>query len=340
MRDGSPRSRIGASSEVSEVSVPIDARRRWWFAMPVLWLVFGMVWTFPCNALPNAPGPHPVALAAPAPPHLPFYVARKGNVVIYLLGTLHVGEPSDYPEHQPFRLPIANALGASRTLALELSPDEVVRSQDDVSHYGVCSRLCLPRLVPPFIWHRLKYRFRNNPTALTQIGRSRPWLAALLVSTYDTDNDGLDAEYGSEVQLEQVYHGRIVGLERISEQIASFTRLSSTQQIEMLAQNLVQTPRQNAADVLELHRLWRIGDADAMAAWQAASSAKLARSLKTSNSIDEEIVYSRNRRFVARMLRLSGPRQPVFVAVGALHLGGRRGVLALLGQQGFEVRWR
>ena len=49
------------------------------------------------------------------------------------------------------------------------------------------------------------------------------------------------------------------------------------------------------------------------------------------------MVYDRNRRFVTRMLQLAAPNKPVFVAIGALHLGGRRGVLELLRRHGFVV---
>ncbi|MEA3111708.1 MAG: uncharacterized protein QOG58_1507 [Caballeronia sp.] len=36
------------------------------------------------------------------PAHMPFYVATKGQVTIYVLGTLHVGYADDYPASQPF----------------------------------------------------------------------------------------------------------------------------------------------------------------------------------------------------------------------------------------------
>jgi len=105
----------------------------------------------------------------------------------------------------------------------------------------------------------------------------------------------------------------------------------------MLSQDLVQTPAENVADLRELHRLWRIGDADALKAWDDAKSEKLARSLSLAASVDNRVAYDRNRRFVTRMLALSAPNKPVFVAVGALHLGGDRGVLELLRRRGFVV---
>ncbi|SDF92794.1 hypothetical protein SAMN05216466_101573 [Paraburkholderia phenazinium] len=274
------------------------------------------------------------------PARMPFYVATRGTTTIYILGTLHVGDPADYPPNQPFRPQILAALAASPTLALELSPDDLLVSQDDVSKYGVCRSECLPTYLPESLWHKLEVRLRDNPAALDEIKRMRPWLASLLVETYDSLSAGLQTEYGTEAQLQNVYlrtRGKIVGLETLGEQMRSFTSLSSAQQREMLAQDLVQTPAENLADVQTLHRLWRVGDADAIAAWQAAKSEVLARNKRVSDSIDNKIVYERNRRFVARMLLIAGPNKPVFVAVGALHLGGPKGVLQLLRQHGFVV---
>ena len=275
------------------------------------------------------------------PARMPFYVATRGNLTIYLLGTLHVGDPADYPPGQPFRPPILAALAASPILALELSPDDLLVSQDDVSKYGVCKRPCLPNLLPDPLWQKLEARMRGNPEALAEIRKMRPWLAALLVETYDSLSAGLQTEYGTEAQLQNVFlrwkGRRIVGLETLSEQMRAFTNLSLAQQREMLAQDLAQTPAQNVSDVQTLLRLWRVGDADAIAAWESARTEKLSHDARVAASVDNRIVYERNRRFVSRMQQYVAPNKPLFVAVGALHLGGPRGVLQLLRQRGFNV---
>src|SRR5260363_367864 len=49
-------------------------------------------------------------------------IARKGPMTLYLLGTLHVGNASDYPRPERFRPAIRAALKASPALAFELSP--------------------------------------------------------------------------------------------------------------------------------------------------------------------------------------------------------------------------
>lgn len=271
------------------------------------------------------------------PARMPFYVATRGKTTIYLLGTLHVGDPADYPPAQPFRRPILAALAASPVLALELSPDDLLESADDVSKYGSCRYPCLPEP----LWQRLAGRLRGNPAALDGIRRMRPWLAALVVETYDSLSAGLQTEYGTEAQLQNVFlkkkGARVVGLETLAEQMRAFTGLTLAEQREMLAQDITQTPAQNAADVQALHRLWRIGDADAVSAWANAKTERLAHSRALADAVDNKIVYERNRRFTARAIALAGPNRPLFVAIGALHLGGPKGAIELLKRQGFRV---
>jgi uncharacterized protein len=300
----------------------------------------------PSLSLPgfHSPPPDPTVSSGAVraqPARMPFYVATRGKVTIYMLGTLHVGDPNDYPPGQPFRRPILAALAASPVLALELSPDDLLESADDVSRYGVCRYPCLPKLLPEPLWQRLAARLHGNPAALDGIRRMRPWLAALVVETYDSLSAGLQTEYGTEAQLQNVFlkkkGARVVGLETLAEQMRAFTGLTLAEQREMLAQDIVQTPAQNAADVQALHRLWRIGDADALAAWASAKSERLARSRPVADAIDNKILYERNRRFAARSIALAGPNRPLFVAVGALHLGGPKGVIELLKRQGFRV---
>lgn len=276
------------------------------------------------------------ASTAPSGANLPFYEARKGDLTIFVLGTLHVGRPDDYP----FRKAITDALQSSGTVAFELSPDDLTMSQEDVQRYGMCARACLPRMVPATMWRKIAHRLRGNRPMLNEIKHMRPWLASLLIETVDSMGADLQTEYGTENQIENIYRGRIVGLESLSEQMEAFTGLNHAQQLELLGQELAQTPARSTAQVEELHRLWRAGDAETIYDWSQSKAVNIRQSPLLADQVDERILYARNRRFVARMLFIADPGKPVFVAIGALHLGGPRGVLSLLRMHGFIVTQR
>ncbi|CAM2139165.1 TraB/GumN family protein [Pararobbsia alpina] len=316
------------------------ALRHWMSACVTVMAIVVSLWPLAeAQAAPPATSNGPVT-AAQIPPHLPFYIARKANNrTVYILGTMHAAMPADYPPNLPFRPAILDALKHASLLAFELSPDDLVVSQNDVTRYGVCPNACLSKQLPDALWKRLQWRLRDNPEALDEIQKMRPWLAALLIETYDSLASGLQTEYGTEAQLENIYAKYpIVGLETLNDQMRAFTNLRPAEQWEMLAQDLAQTPQQNAADMRQLHALWREGDADKLAAWSAARSQRLAQTPDLSNALDEKVLYRRNRHFARRIADLSLPDKPLFVAVGVLHLGGPRGVLAKLRENGFTVQ--
>lgn len=283
-----------------------------------------------------APAAERAATAAPPGANLPFYEARKGDLTIFVLGTLHVGLPDDYP----FREVITDALKSAGSVAFELSPDDVTMSQDDVQRYGMCKRVCLPRLVPPSMWRKITRRLHGNRAMLSEIRHMRPWLASLLLETIDSINANLQSEYGTENQIENLYPGRIVGLETLAEQMEAFTGLTHAQQLELLGQELALSPARDTANIKELHRLWRAGDAETIYEWSQSKAVTVRQSQVLAQQVDERILYARNRRFVARMLFIADPGKPVFVAIGALHLGGPHGVLSLLRSHGFIVTQR
>lgn len=273
------------------------------------------------------------------PPMLPFYEARRGRTVVYVLGALHAGYPIDYPARHPFRPAILSALHDASQVAFELSPDALIDAAADVQRVGHCSSACLPRSIPPSLYRKVAARVGMDSAVLHQLSRTRPWLAAMVVESYDTVASGMETDYGTEAQIENNdLKGSIVGLETLREQLQAFDTLSLGAQQEMLEQTLAQSPQQNAADLRRVHDLWRAGDADRLFDWQQRKTAKLMRNKAMSDRIDNQIVYQRNARFVSRIEALTAPRKPVFVAVGALHLGGPKGVLSLLRAAGYQVR--
>ncbi|MNY51075.1 TraB family protein [compost metagenome] len=51
---------------------------------------------------------------------------------------------------------------------------------------------------------------------------------------------------------------------------------------------------------------------------------------------EEVMLFARNRKWIPRIRRIASAK-PTFFAVGAAHLGGEKGVIALLRKEGFTV---
>src|SRR5260364_414921 len=90
------RTRRSGTGKITEKCVQAFSGRTAMAFHTFVWLM-GLCLTSPLTPAfshPSAPVPESAERVAP---HLPFYIARKGPMTLYLLGTLHVGNASDYP---------------------------------------------------------------------------------------------------------------------------------------------------------------------------------------------------------------------------------------------------
>lgn len=279
-----------------------------------------------------------VGLLAQAQAHAelraPFYKAVNGSRVVYVLGTLHVGRADFYP----LRPSIAAALDKSAQFYLEIDESEPDIEQR-LTRAMLCERPCLKGALSEAEWRMLNDRLGQQAAALGALENMQPWAAAIMLTMADFAALGLNAEEGVEEQVNAAGQGKeIIGLETIDEQIRLFTDMAPAEQKEMLLQWLNMTVRERLQASHEMVELWKAGDANALHAWYLAMEKRYSSSPDVAAAFDRKFLVERNRVFVERLLaRMDGRPGPAFLAVGALHLGGPEGVLALLEKQGFRV---
>jgi uncharacterized protein YbaP (TraB family) len=120
---------------------------------------------------------------------------------------------------------------------------------------------------------------------------------------------------------------RVIGIESVSEQLDALNSISYQEQANMLVKeiNSMQERQTQEWDVLRLYLEQKL---DSLA------------SSETDSSMPEKfynaLVVDRNKRMASRIGDFI-PKQSAFIAVGALHLPGEKGVIALLRKQGFAV---
>jgi uncharacterized protein YbaP (TraB family) len=266
----------------------------------------------------------------------PFYEAVRGKQVVYVLGTLHVGQAGFYP----LRPEIESALEKSTRLYLEINQEEAGVDQK-MAQAMLCDHPCLKEVLSESEWNALANRLGGQEAAIQEIGKIRPWAAAIVLSLADYAALGCSVEQGVEkhVVMRAGKGKGPVGLESADEQIRLFTEMPQAEQKEMLVQWLNMTVQERLATSRELIELWKGGDAEALHAWYKKMAAQYSSSPGVAEAFDRKFLIARNRILVERLLSQTGNAPgPFFLAVGALHLGGPDGVLALLKKQGFKVK--
>lgn len=254
-------------------------------------------------------------------------ISKPGIAPSYLLGTIHSDDP------RVTRLPpaVAHAFAVSRSFTgeLDMSANSLVQTEKAMllpagehlqkligqARYEKCAKLMADYGVPGAVVERMK-----------------PWaIAVQLNMPKSVTNQFLDLIlYRRAVARGLPVHA----LETIPEQVAVFDKLPLSQQIMLLDEAIANY--ENAGALIDtLIDLYLARDLSGL---QAINNQQLQQgNTQLAAEIQQRLITSRNLRMEKRM-------QPIlqeghaFIAVGALHLPGKQGILNLLQRQGYRVQ--
>lgn len=247
--------------------------------------------------------------------------------ISHLFGTIH----SDDPRVLNLPKPVATAFDKARTLVLEMD-----LGAEDTKAMGQAMFLPEGRdllsLVGPELYTQSVIAMGERGYPEGVVSRMEPWAIFMMLSMPRPDS-GLYLDYvlymGAQEQGKKV-----VGLERMAEQLAVFTGLSRDEQVTLLRDTL-RNYKQYPALFQELIVAYLNRD---LATLLSISEQEMASSDKAlEQRFMRALVDVRNQRMAQRLMPLF-QKGGVFAAVGALHLPGDEGLLTLLRKQGLTVK--
>ena len=258
-----------------------------------------------------------------------FYRISKGNEQHWLLGSIHAGKPSLYPLPDP----VERAWQQSRALVMEVDMTHI--SQAQWQEMGAITRLVdgktLKDHLPMDLYRRTLIAAGQNGLTEAMLAPLRPWFAAITLTQAALERTGYRGEFGVDQHFAKRANdgGKpIVGLETLLEQLGYLASVGDNQTL-MLESTLDELP--------ELEK----GFTEVMAAWQNGDQATLINLLKEQLAppklqawLEQTLLAERNRNWVKKW---PGLPNESFIVVGALHLYGEQGLLALLEQQGWRI---
>jgi len=252
-------------------------------------------------------------------------VSRDGIPDSYVFGTIHVPDPrvAAVPDD------VNEALSRSRVLATEL----VMRVVGD--HLGDAELLEPPQRLQPLVgdaaYATLVAALAGRDVDAATLARMKPWAALLrLQSTTQAEGTTLDENL---YVLARSRRLPVRTLESADEQLCAFDAIPLDSQVAVLQHALTQPATADATE--RAVRAYLAGDLASLAALPPAARGKAALTRHyrafTRHLIDDRTVVMHHGLFVP--LRAGG----VFVAVGASHLYGPKGLLAMLRDDGYRL---
>src|SRR5215467_11843542 len=242
--------------------------------------------------------------------------ATKGQGAVYLVGSVHMLTSDFYPLPPSLDAGFKDSdlLVEEANLAEMLSPN---------MQFSMLSRGTLPLL------NKHAGTLGMPIEALKQF---KPWMLAMTIEAMEWQKAGFDAELGLDKHFfdrAQVENKSIQGLETTDYQISLFDNMTMDQQDKFLAETLKGVATETAS-VGKLAAFWKAGDL-------AGIERLVLADVKEDPVVYDRLLVARNRAWLPKIEALFSRPRHAFVVVGAAHLVGPDGLLAMLKARGYQL---
>ncbi|HDZ08801.1 TraB/GumN family protein [Pseudohongiella sp.] len=272
-----------------------------------------------------------LVIALPARADAPVWQASKGDNTVFLGGTIHLLRAQDYPLPEAFE----TAYQASDRLFFEID-------QNQMTDMSVQARMMqqltyqddrtLQSVLDDETYAALTAYAENAGLPMAMMQKFKPGMLLTTLSLLEFQSrgftpQGVDAYYNSRAMGDGKDRGE---LETIDQQIAMLASMGEGYESEFVTYSL--------------RDLETVGDAieDMLAAWRAGDQASLeaqfiAPMLAEAPELYDSMLVERNNNWMSQIEAMFDEPGTEFVLVGAAHLVGEHGVLAMLSERGYEI---
>jgi uncharacterized protein YbaP (TraB family) len=273
------------------------------------------------------------SVRADGPLHALWELHGKHNTV-YILGSIHVLRPSDYP----LAPAVLNAYGSANSILMEVNLAEIdlQRMQTELlASARLPEGKTLPAIMGDARYQRAQALAREVGVDLGIFDAFAPWFAAEAISQMQLQQLGFQPQSGVEMfflERARIDGKSVAGLETVHDQIALFNALSMEEQADYLISSLEEAhdlPKEVGAMV----HAWASGDTQ----WFAD---ELKSEIGRDPALYDSVLVARNRKWVPKIEALLNEDKNYLVIVGTAHLVGQGSVIALLKKDGIAAAQR
>ena len=254
-----------------------------------------------------------------------------GQSALYLVGSVHLLSKDFYP----LNAALENAYKDSDILVEEVDISEMTGTGAQLSMLTRGMQPAsqpLDRALSTATMALLTKKAGELGMPIEALRQFKPWMIALTIESMQWLKAGFDPELGLDKHFynQAQSDGKAVqGLETVDYQISRFDEMPMDLQDRMLAETLKSLDTEQAG-MSKMIGAWRNGDA-------AAIEQVVLKDLKSEPLLYQRLLVERNRNWLPKLDALLARRGRALVVVGAAHLVGPDGLLAMFRSKGYKI---
>jgi uncharacterized protein len=257
--------------------------------------------------------------------------ATKAGSTMYLVGSVHLLAKDYYPLNPALEA----AFKDSDRLVEEVDLGEMMATENQLSMLmeGMLpSGQSLENVVSKATFELVSKRLETLGMPVEPLKRMKPWLLAITMLGMEWQKAGFEAELGLDkhfYDLARSANKPVEGLETIRFQISQFDGMTNDEQERLLSETIKELDTQQA-EVTKLADAWKAGDVETV-------ERIVLQDLRSDRRLYDRMLVNRNKNWLPKIEALAAKGGRPFIVVGAAHLVGSDGLIAMLRARGYSV---
>jgi len=252
----------------------------------------------------------------------------SGRNTVYLLGSIHFLKKENYP------LPAAmeKAFMDTSVVVFEMDMDDAGGGNDLLARGMYPPGRTLSEAIGKKTYERLRQKSAELGLDIRTLANFKPWFVTLTLLSLKLQALGFDPAYGIDRYLQvraKKAHKEVLALETLGEQIDVFAGLTDRDQ-EALVLQTVEDMDAMDEDLGRLVAAWRCGDGTVL-------TEMMLKNYGDFPVLYDRLIVRRNLKWMAALDGYLRQGKNFLVVVGAGHLVGADGLVAMLQKKGYKV---
>jgi uncharacterized protein len=261
---------------------------------------------------------------APTEKSLLWKISGNGIKTSYLFGTMHATCDATLSTK------VTEGLDNTQQLYLELDMDDPSMQMEMIKGLNMANGKKMSDLATPEDYAIVEAFLKKNLNmSLKTINTFKPFFVSSLMITklLDCPIKSIEEEL---MKAASANNKEVLGLETLKEQMDVFDAIPYQEQMDELVKTAKNDMADDKKEFKKLYDLYKQQDLNGM-----MEMTKESKNVMTSK-FETELLTNRNANWIPRIIKIAAEK-PTFFGVGAAHLGGEKGVIALLRKKGYKV---
>jgi hypothetical protein len=242
----------------------------------------------------------------------------------YLFGTIHITCDATLSEK------VKTALDKTQQLCLELDMDDPNLQVEMMNSMMMQNGVTMKSLAKPEDFKTVDaFLTTNLGFSAEMLNPVKPFMvsAMLYPKMLNCEMQSVEAEL---IKIAKTQNEKVIGLETASEQLAVFDAIPYHEQMNELVITAKDNMQRDKTELTEMMAIYKSENVEAMITFTEKSPNAM------TSKYGDVLLKNRNQNWISRITTIA-KNKPTFFGVGAAHLGGKEGVIALLRKAGFTV---